>query len=304
MFCFSSLLFVATTLHIHIFSLPQACDGDDISSTSPVFLESLALHDFYLSATPVLTLVGKNSQDIAGSSVIWCFQGASSDLRFLELKIQSGKGDGLVFSIAAVTGDDNSDLNSRTPYVTVPYILSHSVGTSASAVTFITVEEYEWWLPPRLCLAPICFTDNTKALDKPRLPGIDLGGNRYSRLSYEMLPPSSAISCIDFDDGHGIIVLGYHPGEFALLFLVPNTFLLRDGIVHDLPRSSFSSYVSRQPPISLLAFFADSISRTLWKLHRQAVSRMFHCSYRIACIYRLRISSLLGSGQIRQGYYT
>lgn len=245
MFRFNSLLFVITTLHMHIFSL-MSVDTCDLSSNSPRFLESFFLYRFYRSATPILTRVIKYNRGFTDFSIIWCLQSASSELKFLDLRIQAGEGDKPVFSVGEVGDDDDLELNPRSPFLTDPDIPYYCVGTAAGAVAFITMEKDEWWLPPRICISRLRLTIDDKASDKPRPAGIDYDRRRYSQLLNEGLPPSSAISCIGFDDGHGIVILGYHSGEFALLFLTSNGSLLRDGILHELPYNTVpsSDYVS------------------------------------------------------------
>lgn len=226
------LLFVVTTLRIYMLSL-QVCEGNVTSLSNCRLLGSMSLPTTdFICSSELIAIRGRHVSTV--SSIAWCTQNARSDLKVLELNAEPCETGLLSYSLAEVTDDAGLEPDQNVPDLFNSVILHHRLGTSLDAALLVTVDDIEWHLPPRIRLGRIyrCDDDFSHASDQIR-PKRWKG--RFSDLSSERRPSSHLISCVDFDDGHDIVAVGYHTGEFVLSFLTPAGSLLRDGTLHELP---------------------------------------------------------------------
>ncbi|THH02121.1 hypothetical protein EW145_g6797 [Phellinidium pouzarii] len=117
------------------------------------------------------------------------------------------------------------------------YVILSCVGTTGKRLCSLSPQRKRRgrWTPPMLNTTPIHTTMGHIDTCKVQYRGVHSTIGDPVQVSRAGLPLPHGISCLDFDDGCGIALLGTLSGEFCLTFFTEKNILAPESLLHDLP---------------------------------------------------------------------
>lgn len=223
-----SFILIFTYSGLHIFSVPKQVPS---SSTEHSSIISLSLPRTVLRVT---FLDEYSTNDLNGCGVTdtrWVSRLNQSETAIFVLSYKEPGNAKSCFAIKAVL---NPPLNEDPEEAIYRFALDMAVGSTGSHIISTSVVGRYLTQTPSYRIAPI------------RLPNaqsrfINYGETHVSvveplTIPGDGLPSSRTISCLDFDDGHGLLLIGSDAGQFCLVNFA-NALLPNDAIYGELPNN-------------------------------------------------------------------
>lgn len=156
----------------------------------------------------------------------WVVQLDNASLVILNLSFTEGESLRSRFGVNMIFNTDIANRDSSRYFA-----MDYAIGSSGGFITWISLNTKGHDQLPIYTIAPI------RAQDDP--PTSVPGGNHISvgypkTIPRTGLPFQSSVSCLDFDDGHGLLLIGSDAGQFCLVNFA-NTFLPDEAFYGALP---------------------------------------------------------------------
>lgn len=125
------------------------------------------------------------------------------------------------------------------------YAINYAVGTTGNHIIWISVNPTDYVESPAYTIAP---------LRKRQVPTKYITDENYipvdesKIIPKDGLPFSCSVSCLDFDDGHGVLLIGSHAGQFCLVNFT-NALLPDESIHGQLPAEHYSTGGNNLPEV-------------------------------------------------------
>lgn len=156
----------------------------------------------------------------------WVAQLADSDIAMLTLSYAEEESLSSRFSVHVIF---NTDIWTTT--ICRQFATDYAVGSSGGYIAWISVLAGERDKLPTYVIAPIRKRDDPP---KSVIRGSHFSVEHPQKISNDGLPFSRSVSCLDFDDGHGILLIGSDAGQFCLVNFA-NALLPNDTFYGTLP---------------------------------------------------------------------
>ncbi|THH02118.1 hypothetical protein EW145_g6796, partial [Phellinidium pouzarii] len=241
-----SFIIVVLRTEIHISAITTSSDRDMITSTA--LFTTISPHEPFSSAV----YIQDSKTEEHAPLMHWYMQDAQSQIRSFLLIRDEGMGKDVTFSLI--------ELSRHTGQPPLKYELGIArccVGLTGKRQFWLSSHNKRDWVPPQLFTAPL-----RSVVRHLETGGLHYGGTHSTmgnpvRMSKEGLPLLHVINCLDFDDGHGVLLIGAATGEFCLVNFVEKRLLPADSMLCYLP------LITRLPALAPRRIFKDPVELDL-----------------------------------------
>lgn len=214
-------------------------------AASASLLKTIRLPLLYSDASLLDISTVHDSNGCITTQLRWLVQDTWSELHILLLSCEEKEGAEPQFTTSELC-DHEGWWSSGPEKITVT---QYCIGASRKQFFWLSSSNLHRWIPPSFHIAPIRPPNDTEKVNQASVTSAHATVSESIVVPKAGMPLSLSIPCLDFDDGHGIVLFGSHAGEFCCLFFVSPSLLSGKDVAYELPKyrkERTSSYVVSQ----------------------------------------------------------